>query len=418
MKIETLQIAIQALNRVLSHPDKGLGQKLLDLLNDDQFEAQKSAFFLKKDILAMLNEFWSSVPAHILLSDDLSSAQYSRLKPWLDFQETLIHAGWDDADHPQRFQQLAAKFSVKDPLLNVSALLGLLKYATRMLGYLDEKKSENEIAQYPFGKLSTVIEARKHLAHEKTKQQRIVTTLALVFYLLHHHCMAEQLELLPLLCEYRLSTTKEERLSEKAALRYMLERILCSQAFFLDYKDFITLSRDWVEDENIITLAPLLPNNISELKKNLDILPWNKILLRGSQSENKKEALIIGANRLFNDFIALKEHSYLDAESLTSTIKLQKVKSPQEKAFINTLLHIFSLQVYENERKKDPRPNSFFAFSGKTKCNAALKKIEYLTGETDHFSFFESLALKQGRLGQLNTSFEHIDIQAERIEIK
>lgn len=51
MKIETLQIAIQALNRVLSHPDKALGQKLLDLLNDDQFEAQKSAFFLKKTSL-------------------------------------------------------------------------------------------------------------------------------------------------------------------------------------------------------------------------------------------------------------------------------------------------------------------------------------------------------------------------------
>lgn len=122
--------------------------------------------------------------------------------------------------------------------------------------------------------------------------------------------------------------------------------------------------------------------------------------------------------QIINDFIALNKHSYLDALSLASTIKRLDVKLPQKRAFINTLLYIFCLEVYENERKEDPRPDSFFAFSGKTKCNAALKKIEYLTGENEHFGFFESLALKQGRLGQLNASFEHTDIQAERIEIK
>ncbi|ASQ47445.1 hypothetical protein [Legionella clemsonensis] len=414
MKIEKLKIAVQALNATLSHLDRELGQKLRELLKDDQFEEEQLVSSLKKEIYGVLNEFWSSIPADTLRINRLVGGKNSRIKPWLDFQATLSEGGWEDADHPQRFQQLAARFSAKDPLLNVSALLNLLKCATRMLGYVEEKTKK----QYPFDRLRAEIDAKGHLPHERMKQEQIVTTLAVVFYLLHYHCTAEQLQLLPLLCDYRLSTTNEERRSEKAVVRYMLEQVLCSQEFFLDYeKDYITSSRDWVESRDISTLAPLLPKNITALKKHLDPLPWSKILLKGMQTENKTEVLTRNAQQLFNDFLLLKKRSYFDAINLASTIQ-QDVKLPEERLSINALLYIFCLQAYENERKEDPRPDGFFGFSRGTKCSAALKKIDFLTGTRSQLGWRESLALKQGRLGQLIDTFEKNDVQSVDVELK
>ncbi|STX49086.1 Uncharacterised protein [Legionella hackeliae] len=401
ISMPSLQDPIQKLSTAIDSKEvksiQDLIKPLVNLSKDLEHEKLSVILALKKEIYPLLEDFWLSVTTTLPSSDWQTSP---RVKPWIDFQEALKKEGWEDADHPQRYQELAKRFSASDGVVNCANVLNLLKESTRMLSYTSQEAVNN----YPLGKLTKEIIARKSHMYEKEKQQSIVTMLSILFYIFHHYCTAEQLEILPLLCQYRLLTTDEERLSESATIQYLTQQISASQLFFITHKNYID-PREWNTNANITALATLLPKNCTEFKKKLEQVPWIKILLKQCSEDDKQQAVIKGAKQLLDNFTSLENHSYAAALSFSAAVKRQEMMmSKEQHALINAILYIFCLQVYNKERRNGA--DRFFGFSGETKCNAAVKKIDEITGATTKFGVWEYLALKQGRLGELVTDYE------------
>ncbi|WED42880.1 hypothetical protein [Legionella cardiaca] len=395
MKVKELTKAIDELSKTIEIQDSFRIQQLRDLVKELDAEATVYLHTLL-GVARILDEFWqtfystnSSTPV-----ESLNIA----ITPWIAFQQNLMILGFENVDHPQRYQQLAAEFTASNSDIELTKLMPLLTRIARLLGYAEQKS----LGGYPFDKISREILDREFLAHEQSKYRTIITMLGALFIVLHSHCTAEQLKLLPQLCEFRFMTTDEERCSEKAILDCLTERVLQCRIFFNKYQEYID-ARALKITEEIKPFKQLLPDKLNLVIQNLNKLPWEKILVKQIK-DNDHETM---AKRLLDDFSALADHSHEAAMALSGEIKKQIAFLPKEKIiFIHTMLYCFCLNAYSQDRDEKLIASSFFAFSKDTKCNAATKKAKCVNGEVSSFNWFEFFALKQGRLGKLIDNFE------------
>ncbi|KTC86850.1 hypothetical protein [Legionella brunensis] len=389
MKVKELTEAINELDDAIETNDSLCVQDLRNLVKELDPESVVVMHTLQ-GVARILNEFWATV--YQSMEDTFLTT------PWINFQNNLKKLGFENVDHPQQYQLLAAEFATSNNGVELVKLMPLLTRIARLLGYA-EQKSLNE---YPFGKLSKEIVDRKSIAHEQKKYRTLVTMLGTLFIVLHSHCTAEQLKLLPRLCDVRFMTTDEERRSEKAILGCLIEWVLLSRSFFDGHEEYID-ARELKLTQEIKDLEPLLPNKRNLFVQNLLATPWEKILVK--QMENDTQEVM--AQRLLDDFSALADHSHEAAAILSSAIKRQIATLPKEQVtYIHTVLYNFSLNAYSNDRDKKLYPSGFFTFSKDTKCSAATKKAKSLMGQESSLGLFEFFALKQGRLGRLVETFE------------
>lgn len=420
MKISELKEIIEKFAPSVASEHKKYAERLLNLFDAENIDSLVSSSnpedllmkATKKAIYAIFTDFWQEIVTHLPEEQWESTKE---VQPWCQLQNELINRGFEDAHHPQLYQQYARTFSLINlnvdsqvdskgeskaaPKVDLKSLVELLILAARLIGYATEK----EIDGYPDKKITENIINKSAIEHEKQKLKIEVTMLAVLSILLNEHCCAEQIVLLKKLSTYRPLTTKEEKTSEQKIITWLTAQPFSCQAFFtLLCKDYFDRSQPMVN--GFTDLLKLLPSKNNAILTSLCEPQWLKILLKRCKSSVSE--IDIGGE-LFLDFATLKNHSYQAALSFTHSLKSQlESLNKTDRIKLNQLLYSFCLHAYERDRKNDPNSSGFFSFSQQTKLNTALKKIKSLNNIPTEFGFKERLALKQGRLGDLTSEFE------------
>lgn len=383
----------------------GLVLRLNDLLKEQEDEGEVSSELMSK-VCPIFDEFWLWAQQTLPYNKWQDGVE---VRPWLALQNKLARAQLMPVNyhHPKMYQKLAEHYaSLGDGKLELKQLQSLLVSCGRLIGYAELRELDN----YPLEKVSQSIVHLEHLRrlHEIGKQKRIMTSISAIFYLIHHHCSVKQLELLTQLIYFRLHTTDEERRSEQAIINSLFNKpsdwqILFAKAKYID-------SKDRGINDSLKNISHLLPKLNSGFIRALNEKRWIYAFIykcRTSATIVEGDLISETIKLLQADFATLKDNSLVAALDFTASVrKKTSALTAVELKILHSALYVFCLGEYEKERRADKRVDSFYWFSGTTKCTAALKQQEFLMGLRPNFGFFETLALKQGRLKSLINEFE------------
>lgn len=362
---------------------------------------------LMHQIEEVICEFWR------LVSNTLPYEKWqnsNQVAPWIIFQRSLYKAGVLPADfhHPILYQHLKSQYeNVGNSPLGIDKLMPLLICCSRMTGYAN--KDPQELSNYPYSQLNKQIEAKR--PQELTKLKDILCLLRSSFYLIYHFCTVEQLTLIPYLIYFRNSTTDEERRSELAIFNWLTKKTTGCLDFFSANEDYID-TRSFKQISALEQVCHLIPAARKNFIKETNEDRWIYLFIQKSRTEtlNSRHDLLNYTVRLFDaDFASETDKSYPSALKFainilkTQTIILTK----KESKIVHDALYYFCLDKYKVHRKEDPRPRfSPISPSGQTKCEAAEKIQLGIQGIPVQFSFFQRIALMDGRLKTLIDTFK------------
>jgi hypothetical protein len=379
------------------------GSQLTDALgaSDDEQDLQSE---MMGPIKHLIKEFWTWV-SHNLPCDTWQN--HSKVMPWLGFQRAFEKACLLDRDfhHPILFQELQNRYDgVFNNQLRIAELLPLLIRASRMIGYAEK----GQLDAYPFLKLDQQIAAKRPQEIAKLKDAMVLLRASL--YLIHRYCTVEQLDLLPFLIYFRYHTTAEEQRSELAIFNWLTKKSGDSIIFFNANPDLVDMRAIKLIDA-LTNVTHLIPTTRSEFLKVTHERRWIYSFIQQNRDKSKdsESDLINETLRLLNsDFATHRDKSYSAALDFVAQVKKQRHSLSRDEAkIVHTASYLFCLEQYIKQRREDERPKySRLSFSGHTKCKAAEKKQLALRGEAVSFGFFESMAVKQGRLNDLIAPME------------
>lgn len=370
----------------------------------------------------LINEFWSWGVNNLPIGQWPNSVEVA---PWLALEKSLYEARLLNIDfhHPILYRELYSRYlSLGDEQLNADEIILLLTKIGRRLGYADKKEvadimslltkasqglghiEEKELDYYPAQQLKKRITEKLH--QEIVKTEDIIYFIRAAFYLIYHYCTTEQLELLPYLIYFRAKTTDEERRSELAIFIWLQQNPKTCLNFFVESQKYLN-SKSRTEI-----------SSIRNLPKHSDLIMQTKdthwvylfIHLTRTRSDNEQIDLINDTLGLIEtDFSTRKDQSFNAAMDFSNQVKKQIDTLPLNEArtvyFANAF---FGLTKYEQDRSADPREkHSAFSLSGKTKLKAVEKKKLQILGQNVQFSFFEELALNQGRVKKIVEPHKH-----------
>ncbi|MDR3502145.1 MAG: hypothetical protein P4L79_06130 [Legionella sp.] len=282
----------------------------------------------------------------------------------------------------------------------LTELLTLIIMCSRLIGYADSKTLDN----YPQLKLMDKISKKR--PQEQEKLEDIIFFLRAIFYLIQKHYTQEELTLLSFLIYFRPLTTDEERRSELAIFEWLYHQKANCLNFFAMHVDYINMrSHQLIRFlPNIVKLIPITYTSFIKNTQSYDLL-WN------TEQDNP-----ISRNTLIEDtcellqtiFVTQKEQDYAASLKFADNIKIQLPEQAHNESLIVYLaLYLFRLNQYKEERHADPSfRHNLISLSKQTKEDAVDKKLMELRGVPVQYGFFENIALKEGRLGALNASFE------------
>lgn len=317
----------------------------------------------------------------------------------LDDEEELTST---QIHHPGVYHELKNLYAhLGNKELEITELLPLLIRSSRMLGYAEQQ----ELGEYPLGKLDNKIKAKK--IQEKEKLEDIIFLLRTIFYLIHRYCTTEQLALLPFLIHFRTSTTDEERRSELAIFNCLNENITESLKFFLAHK-YYTNMRSLKECDELKAVSKLIPSKLQDFIAATDEHQRIYISLRQVVMKQTPDELDELLHLLETDFTQQKDQSYIGAQQFAHTIKrLMPPLTQREARLLHNTSFFFSLEHYKIDSKTDPHfRHSLISPSTETTQSTVEKKQLSIRGIAVKYNFFEKLALKQGRLKTLVESYE------------
>lgn len=353
----------------------------------------------------LIEQFWHWIVCNVP-HDQWREGIY--VTPWLSLQQLLVKKGLLAADfhHPVLYEVLKNQFNhLAGNCLKITEIMPLLIRASRMLGYMEPAEKG-----YPFVKLHAGIAAQK--PQELAKIKDIMFLLRASFYLLYRYCTVEQLALMPFLIYFRDVTTEEERRSECAIFNYLSQNSADCIEFFNTYDDYID-TRSIALIDALRHVSAWMPTKRSDFLSATNRSCWIYPFIQQARlaqidtgdNLNAGEGLINSTLHLLEqDFATRKDQSFTGALSFTAAVKRQmRVLTNQEAKLVHSAVCLFGFNQYIKHREEDPRgdKHSFLSLSGETKCHAAEKRKLAILGRPTRFSFFETLAIKQGRLKKL-----------------
>lgn len=380
-------------------------------------------------LVSYLNEFWLWVSQNIPHDRWLTG---ERVRPILHLQQSLTTAGLlpRDYHYPILHKQLKLQFNgLPNKQLSPSILVDLLIQCSRITGFAQNHEIREH--SYPLIRIGERIKVNRPQEEHKLKSTLFIYRTC--FYLLHHYFTQEQLQLIPFFICFRTASTTEERRSEQAVFEWFHKKPLECLEFFREHEDKIDMS-NMKDINNLDKIQNILPCTRSQfilttsnkhwlylLKQNCHTVTpkserelINELLCSfleefacySTKQRNNPDTFINSVKRYFNVLnqyeqeVTEKALSYLEGPTHDNDLLPETCKA----------LYHFALGKYISERQKDPAPkHAPLSLSGKTKCHAAQKKQQAIAGTATNYGFFESLALKQGRLSDIVNRFEKSD---------
>lgn len=282
----------------------------------------------------------------------------------------------------------------------LTELLALITKCCRMTGYADVEELDN----YP--QLTLTDKISKKRPQEQQKLEDIIFFLRAAFYLIQKHYTQEQLTLMPFLIYFRPQTTDEERRSELALFEWLHhQKANCLNFLDLHVGHINMRSIQLIRClPNILKVIPATYTRFIRSTQSYELL-WN------TEQDNpiSRNTLIEDTYELLETkFIAQKNQGYAACLQFANDIKMQLPEEAHSEALtVYLALYLFCLNQYKQLRHTDPYIRySFLSLSKQTKEDAVDKKQIELRGAQVQYGFFESIALKEGRLGALIASFE------------
>lgn len=370
-EIETL-----LLNMAELVSSKEVGQLVFQLSNlvtqlDNEEEVSSKT---RDNLCSILDEFWLWVRSSLPGSKWREGLE---INPWLNFQAKLANAQLiaENYHHAQMHHYLSQEYArLGDGQLELAKLLPLIISCSRINGYA----LLNELGTYPLERMKTSVSQMEqfNFRQETGKQKTKMTTTAIIFYLVHHYCTAEQIALLPQLIFFRPLTTNEERRSEQAIIHSLFHDSPGWQLFFTNKSLYID-SRELNIIKGLGEIRHLLPKSHPELIKSVDVNRWIYPFLNKTRTSTlvENDKLVKDTVKwLQTEFATYKNKSYATALDFAARVQSQcSFMTDDEVKTVQSALYLFCLNQYEIDRRTDKRKDSFFAFSGATKCDASSK---------------------------------------------
>jgi hypothetical protein len=368
---------------------------LFDELDDDEVN-----FALINSINTIITDFWRKA-----CEEDVPDWQANPfISPWLKLASDLREMGCKpDAHHRYFYQHFQREYDQSgDGKISAGLFIGVIKSCCRMIGYADRFALEG----YPLSKLEQQITRAEQLKQSHTLDvcKARVTALSVIFYIFYHHCSERQREILPHLLHYRTPTTDEERRSEKALIRTLVNNAQAVSFFFVQRSNYVE-GRELNENHSLQALKRLIPASKAALLTAILGKFWHQISGNiTSKPDNLTEAFI---KTLTGNFELQNDKSYSGALSFAAQVIHQS--EGMSLSIVSNLLsalYIFCLQRYIDLRKSEPATESLWQFSSSTKCNAARKLQLGEMGAAVALSTKEFLACNEGRLKELREKFD------------
>lgn len=394
-------------------PITGLVARLEEHLNTLENEKELTSTMMTP-IKNLINEFWDWVATNL---PHKKWQNGDEVDPWLDLQKKLVNVGLlpFDFHHDKLYQVLIKDYEHRpNNQLNITDLMPLLICCSRMLGYA----GKNEGDRYPLEALNTKIQFKN--VHEIEKLKDIMFLLRSIFYLIYHHCTVKQFTLLPFLIYFRTSSTEEERRSELAIFNSLSQKTAECLNFFHDnsiYTDMRSLQIPALK-----FVKHLLPQGQKNFMHATQKERWMYLFIHQSRTKSTgtdQDLLQETLHLLEQDFATNKDQSYTAAENFIASIREQTSSlTENEILLLNPAIALFCLDKrlagYIKQRNDDPRGDkySFLSLSKETKISAAQKKQLAVHGKSVEFSFFETIALQEGKLKKV-VEYEENDGTAE-----
>ncbi len=329
------------------------------------------------------------------------------ITPWLEFQQVLVEEKLLTPDFHHSFLYLALQRhynSIGKEGIEIAKLLPLFICCARMIGYADKLQNGN----YPYALLEEKIAAKR--VQEREKLSHIIFLLRILSYLLFNFCTQEQRELLPFLIYYRSPTTAEEKRSELALFNWLTQKSMASFEFFAKTTDLINPSHSFnvlfACDEGLgKTLLPdmsdIIPKNRSKFLQKTTANSW-WIYPALSKTSDKQETITAMIEILGVNFLKEKDKTYSGAQTYIQYCKNQLFSLPREERLLaHRAIYSFRLQKY-NDQLNEERSDLI----KEIKYEAVKLQRKALLGKQVEFTFWHRSAMKQGRLGEIISSFE------------
>lgn len=217
---------------------------------------------------------------------------------------------------------------------------------------------------------------------------------------MYRFCTVEQLALLPLLIYFRHPTTDEERRSELTIFNWLKHNPAHCVEFFNRYDEYIDC-RSITLVNALKKIADCIPTKRSDFLIATNRSRWIYPFVQKARVEQVgKDILDTTVQLLEVDFATRKDQSVEGVLSFIDGVNKQaKTLTCQEARIVHSAASLLSLKTYIQNRKQDKRDKySFLSISGETKCAAAEKKQSAIRGKPNPLSFFETIAINQGRL--------------------
>ena len=375
-----------------------------DLLDDDLVTPE-----LGKQVKKIIVEFWQAA-AQIAVCEDWETN--ATIQAWLKLKDNLQETKWElqDAHHIYFYHGLSHEYNhVGDHKIPVEKLMPVLVQCCRMIGYSEKK----DLTDYPFTQIKHMVHLNK--AHLIDSIKAIVTSLAVIFYMLDNHCSTQQRITLLRLITYRNSITEEEIRSETAIINAFCNkpekalRLLIAMEQYLD-------GRELLLNDALNQLKGLIPDSRCALIAATTKKPWDYGMIYSLYSDEPEKLIDALTKAMAIRFDTLRDHSYPSILSFARSVIQQSANLPihaQNK--ILSALYFFCLGQYVELRKNDATVTPFFSFSKATKCSAAKKIQQKEMGYPTHFSIRELGATNEGRLRTLVDMFEDFKHQQVRV---
>ncbi|STY28640.1 Uncharacterised protein [Legionella wadsworthii] len=407
MKVYELKIKINELYNesvITSKTNASFAAKLVEFtgsLNDEESITQEMMATIKD----IFHQFWKWA------ADHLSYDQWkddSQVGPWIALENFLAKAGVLPADyhHPILYESLLNHFNeLAGDHLKANELIPLIITASRMLGYKEQAEEG-----YPWLRLNQFIVDQK--PQELPKIKDIMFLLRGAFYLMYRFCTVEQLALLPFLIYFRHPTTDEERRSELAIFNWLDQKPAHCVDFFNRYDEYIDC-RSITFVNALKNIVDCIPTKRSDFLIATNRSRWIYPFVQKARVEHVREDILDKTVHLLEvDFATRKDQSVGGVLNFIDGIKRQaKTLTCQEARIVHSAASLLCLNTYIQNRKQDKRDKySFLSISGETKCAAAEKKQSAVRGKPNPLSFFETIAINQGRLKKLNQFIEEDSI--------
>ncbi len=309
------------------------------------------------------------------------------------------------------FPYLQARFHHdKSPSLTLDDYLAVLIRTARLCGYPEEQD-----LHYPVDRLSHLLTVDDVLRNRQAplKRQTIMTSMAVLHFLIHKKCTALQQDLIQMAIWYRKDTTKEEQLAESLFFKFICENESLCKGLFKQQGCYIDM-RIILENSELMKLRALLPERKPQLLDRVCFSESICLFLEAFRQVGSIDAVAlqnVAVEAIHASYSKSAHHSLDSALTLANQLmeESRDLRVQIQSLFQNAIL-IFSLQEYVKCLTLDNRYH-FFSFSPATKIAAANKMIQRMNGQCNELNFAESLAMREGRLGQI---LEHYKEQLTR----